>query len=106
MQELVNKDVVNSKENLHQIYLRVLWRLYIFAAIEKSYNKKIDMINAKKAAEILGVAVQTIYKYAYKGQIPSYRICGNIRFKAEELEEWVESQKLTPEIDHVPNAAL
>lgn len=64
------------------------------------------MINAKKAAEILGVAVQTIYKYAYKGQIPSYRICGNIRFKAEELEEWVKAQRLTPETDHVPTAAL
>lgn len=64
------------------------------------------MINAKKAAEILGVAVQTIYKYSYKGIIPSYRICGNIRFKAEELEEWVKAQRLTPEIDHVPTAAL
>lgn len=86
--------------------MRVLWRLYIFAAYGKNLQHKRDMINAKKAAEILGVAVQTIYKYAYKGQIPSYRICGNIRFKAEELEQWVQSQKLTPEIDHVPNAAL
>ena len=64
------------------------------------------MINAAKAAKMLGIAIPTVYKYVSNGEIPSYRICGNIRFKAEELEEWINAHRLTPETDHVPTAAL
>ncbi|MEK7355627.1 MAG: helix-turn-helix domain-containing protein [Bdellovibrionota bacterium] len=48
------------------------------------------LINVAEAAEQLGIASKTLYKWVESGQIPYVRIGRLIRFREADLEEWLE----------------
>jgi excisionase family DNA binding protein len=47
------------------------------------------LIDAKQAAEILGITSETIYKYAKAGIVPSLKFGDVLRFDNEVLREWI-----------------
>jgi excisionase family DNA binding protein len=49
------------------------------------------MITVAQVSEMLSVSVKTIYMWCDLRMIPHYKLNGTIRFKAEEIEEWVGS---------------
>jgi len=48
-----------------------------------------NLIDAKKAAALLGVCSQTIYKKFEGGELPGYRLGKALRFDVDELKEFM-----------------
>ena len=50
-------------------------------------------LTPEQAAEFLGIARPTIYKWIGTGTVPFHRILGSslIRFKVDDLNEWIEN---------------
>lgn len=52
-------------------------------------------VDIKRASEITGKAVNTLYTYTRNRLIPHGRVKGRLFFYEDELEEWMDSFKLT-----------
>lgn len=62
------------------------------------------LLSARELADILGVNPNYVYEQAADGRLPSYKIGGNRRFRASEVEEWLRGCR-QPSIRH-PLGAL
>ena len=51
-----------------------------------------QILNVKEAAELLGMAAETLKRHARKSAIPAAKVGGSWRFHREQLEEWVKSR--------------
>jgi excisionase family DNA binding protein len=47
------------------------------------------LLSARQVTDILGVNLNYVYEQAVDGRLPSYKIGGNRRFRASEVEEWL-----------------
>lgn len=47
-------------------------------------------------AKYLQVSVPTVYRYVHLRQIPYIKIGSGLRFKADDIESWLESKKTQP----------
>jgi excisionase family DNA binding protein len=64
-------------------------------------------LNIEQVAEILGVPKSFIYRRTARGHrdpIPHYRLGGHLRFKLDDIEQWMEAHRNNPEKE--PPAAL
>lgn len=53
-------------------------------------NKKSGgLMTVKEVAEYLGLAEGTIYQKVSKGQIPYVKLGRNVRFRKDDIDEWV-----------------
>jgi len=50
-------------------------------------------LTIKDIATHYNIKPSTIYKWVREGKIPHFRICSLIRFKSEEVAEWIEKHK-------------
>ena len=75
-------------------------------------------LNVEQVAEVLGVPKSFIYRRTARGHgdpIPHYRLGGHLRFKPDDVQEWIEShrtsrsttrrQLLSPRCDRTPRPA-
>ncbi len=46
-----------------------------------------------EVAVLLKVAEKTVYTMAHSGQIPSFKVRGQWRFKRDDTERWIDEQK-------------
>ena len=53
-------------------------------------KNKADFLGVQRVAGILGLSRHVIYKLCHAGELPSYRIGGNIRVKVEDFENYME----------------
>ena len=53
-------------------------------------------MGAPEAAEYLGVQLRTLYKFIDESLIPAYKLGRVIRLKREDVDAFVESQRLAP----------
>lgn len=51
-------------------------------------------IDVKTAAQLLGVSEKTIYRWAGKGDLPSYRVQQQYRFNRAEILEWATARRM------------
>jgi len=51
-------------------------------------------MTAEEVSELFGVHLDTIYKLARSGSIPSFRIGTSVRFDPKYLAEWYEQQTI------------
>ena len=56
-----------------------------------------EMLTAKDLEALLKIDVKTIYAYVQKGLIPYVRIQSNVRFRREEILDWIERQSYRPQ---------
>jgi excisionase family DNA binding protein len=59
-------------------------------------------LNIEQVAAILGVPKSFIYRRTARGHgdpIPHYRIGSHLRFKPDDIEEWIESHRHEPEAE-------
>ena len=49
------------------------------------------MMTARQVADVLGVHENWVYDQAARGELPSYKIGGARRFRAHELEAWLDA---------------
>ena len=54
-----------------------------------SPSNTLTILNAKQAAELLGVHFSTVYEAAQRGEIPCRRIRRRYVFVRETLEQWL-----------------
>jgi excisionase family DNA binding protein len=70
-----------------------------FTATKKKDNRVSiakPYISFKETCDYLSIKSPTLYKYTSKNLIPFYKPCGNLLFKIEELNNFIESQRITP----------
>ena len=53
-------------------------------------------LTVEELAELLGIAVRTLYKEVEDGHIPFFRVRTSIRFDAHQVAEWLEA-KMPPQ---------
>ena len=57
-------------------------------------EKDFELLRAEEVARILKVAKVTPYQWARRGVLPYYRIEGTIRFKWEDVKDFVNSRRV------------
>jgi len=53
-----------------------------------------EILTIKQVSEYLQVNERTIYKLAKSGDIPSFKIGGQWRFKQADIDNWIERKKV------------
>jgi excisionase family DNA binding protein len=51
------------------------------------------LLTLRQVSEKLQISENTLYKLARKGEIPAIKIGNQWRFKAQDIERWLEEQK-------------
>lgn len=55
------------------------------------------LLSIDEAAAFLGLSVQTLYSWRYRGIGPkSYRVGGRAKYRLSELERWLQEQAIVP----------
>lgn len=52
-----------------------------------------QILTLKEVAAYLKLAEKTSYRLASEGKLPGFKVGGSWRFKREDLEAWIDSQK-------------
>lgn len=52
------------------------------------------ILTLREVAAYLKLAEKTAYKLAAEGKLPGFKVGGSWRFKREDVEQWIEDQKL------------
>lgn len=52
-----------------------------------------DILTLKEVAEYLKLAEKTAYKLAAEGKLPGFKVGGSWRFKAIDIDKWIEEKK-------------
>lgn len=55
------------------------------------------MIDVTEAAKRLGLSVSTIRRMVREGHLPAYKLGKQLRFKTEDLTDYVEANRVKPE---------
>jgi excisionase family DNA binding protein len=53
-------------------------------------------IGVGPAMQMTGLSRTRIHSMAEAGEIPAYRVRRTLRFKSEELTQWIEAQRIVP----------
>lgn len=69
-----------------------------------SEDRKVDfppILDAAQVAELLGMNVQMVRRYAREGRLPAYKLPGGRTFKffRDEIFDWVKAHPVTAESD-------
>jgi len=59
----------------------------------KQNNTMERWLTLEQIAEYLQMSTSSIYKMAQKGKIPAYKVGRQWRFRKEEIDRWIKSQK-------------
>ena len=49
-------------------------------------------LTLREVAELLKLSEKTIYRLVQQGDIPAFKVGGSWRFRASDIEEWIEGQ--------------
>lgn len=52
-----------------------------------------EILTLKEVAEYLKLAEKTAYRLAAEGKLPGFKAGGSWRFKAADIERWIEDKK-------------
>lgn len=53
-----------------------------------------EILTLKEVAEYLKLAEKTAYRLAAEGKLPGFKVGGSWRFKSNDIDRWIESQKM------------
>ncbi len=52
-----------------------------------------EIMTLKELAKYLKLAEKTAYRLAAEGKLPGFKVGGSWRFKADDIERWIEEKK-------------
>lgn len=52
-----------------------------------------EIITLPEVATLLKVAEKTVYTMAQNGELPAFKVRGQWRFKRQDIDGWIETQK-------------
>jgi excisionase family DNA binding protein len=61
-------------------------------------------MTVREVATCLNVAEKTIYRLAQKGELPGFKVAGAWRFRRQDLDQWIETQKDAAKKQHRSHA--
>ena len=61
-----------------------------------SRMSEIRWMSTREASERLGVTLRTLYRFIDEGNLPAYKMGRVIRLKADEVDQFIESARITP----------
>ena len=50
-------------------------------------------MTVREVANYLNVDDKTVYRLAQRGELPGFKVAGTWRFKREDIDQWIETQK-------------
>ena len=53
-----------------------------------------EILTLKEVADYLKLTEKTAYRLAAEGKLPGFKVGGRWRFKREDVEKWIEEQKV------------
>ena len=53
-----------------------------------------EIMTIKEVSEYLKLVEKTAYRLAAQGKIPGFKVGGSWRFKREDIEQWIEDNKV------------
>lgn len=56
------------------------------------------LLDTIQVAELLNLSRSTVYKLAASGELPSYKLGGSVRFKEDDVIDWIEKKKRKSEV--------
>jgi excisionase family DNA binding protein len=62
-----------------------------------------EILTLAEVASLLKVAEKTVYTMAQRGEIPAFKVRGQWRFKRDDLDQWIEHQKLSQRDHNKPD---
>lgn len=57
-------------------------------------NMLSDLLDARDVSRILKIRLSTVYKYTSAGLIPHVKVLGNLRFRENEIQKFIESNSV------------
>lgn len=66
-------------------------------------NKFLDI---NELSELLSISKGTLYSWIHEGYIPHYKINRLVRFKEDEIMEWLEKKKYNGRTNRIPDINL
>ena len=70
-----------------------LWQLLLTNANE-GRSMPDEILTLLEVAQLLKVAEKTVYTMTQQGDLPAFKVRGQWRFKREDLDQWIEQQKV------------
>jgi excisionase family DNA binding protein len=52
-----------------------------------------EILTLAEVALLLKVAEKTVFTMARRGEVPAFKVCGQWRFKRDDLDQWIDPQK-------------
>ncbi len=53
-------------------------------------------LSVREVADLLSVDSKTVYRLAKRGELPGFKVAGSWRFMRDDIESWIEAQKVVP----------
>ena len=53
-----------------------------------------EILTLKELAEYLKLTEKTAYRLAAEGKLPGFKVGGSWRFKSEDIDAWIQKQKV------------
>lgn len=53
-----------------------------------------EILTLKELAEYLKLTEKTAYRLAAEGKLPGFKVGGSWRFRLEDVDDWINSQKM------------
>lgn len=63
-------------------------------------------MTVRDVAGFLAVDEKTIYRLAQQGKLPGFKVAGTWRFQLQDIQEWIDDQKLAVRIKKVKISGL
>jgi len=60
------------------------------------------LLTARQLADLLGFSPATIVDWAEAGKVPAFKVGGRLRFRQDEVEAWLEKQRVGQWRKHRP----
>ena len=57
-------------------------------------SKTESVLTLRDVADMLKLSEKSIYRRAQRGEMPAFKVGGTWRFKRDDIDEWIERQKL------------
>jgi excisionase family DNA binding protein len=65
-----------------------------------------SLLTKEEVAEYLNMTDRTILDWAQRGVIPAFKIAGSWRFRQNDINKWIESQRTGPTSENSKNSSI
>jgi excisionase family DNA binding protein len=61
------------------------------------------LLTARELADLVGFSAATIVDWSERGELPSFKVGGRLRFRESEVEAWIEARRTRGDVSPAPS---